>query len=453
MRRWGGRWPARASWLRPRCSWGGRWSWSGSTAWSVQRAFALLLLAPVRRGRGDLAGARALVEQARELIERFTDPGVAARAAGADRASAGLAAAPASRGGGAPDRAGAGGPAAAPRPAVDPGDRPRAVGLGQHRQKPGPGHLPQAPARTRAEAVAHARELGLLPGGRRPRTRRRRAPEASSRGDEDHPASAPLPQQLARTLRVAGNLTITLSVIGPAASVFAIGSVALRQQGSGAFLAFLIAARDQRLPGGGLGRAGRAVPDRRWPVRDRRPGPRPPGRASWRWSCSWPCSSSSPARSRWPPASTWPPSGRPSTPGRPRWSCWPSPRRWRWSGSGSTPPWPPPSSPWSWRSSWSCRPLASPTPTGRWPARCWTHACYAADGGAAPVSLRTLLAGVVLGLGAYRRLRRRGHLLRGDPGPAPRHRPRDAGRARRGGRRRAAGDHRRAAGCAVAGRS
>jgi amino acid transporter len=49
-------------------------------------------------------------------------------------------------------------------------------------------------------------------------------------------------QQLARTLRVAGNMTITLSVIGPAASVFAIGSVALGQQGSGAFLAFLIAA-------------------------------------------------------------------------------------------------------------------------------------------------------------------------------------------------------------------
>jgi amino acid transporter len=49
-------------------------------------------------------------------------------------------------------------------------------------------------------------------------------------------------QQLARTLKVAGNMTITLSVIGPAASVFAIGSVALRQQGSGAFLAFVIAA-------------------------------------------------------------------------------------------------------------------------------------------------------------------------------------------------------------------
>jgi LuxR family transcriptional regulator, maltose regulon positive regulatory protein len=41
-----------------------------------QRAFALLLLAPVRQGRGDLPGARALVEQARELIEQFTDPGM-----------------------------------------------------------------------------------------------------------------------------------------------------------------------------------------------------------------------------------------------------------------------------------------------------------------------------------------------------------------------------------------
>jgi LuxR family maltose regulon positive regulatory protein len=41
----------------------------------AQRAFALLLLAPVHRWRGDLAGARALVDQARELIERFADPG------------------------------------------------------------------------------------------------------------------------------------------------------------------------------------------------------------------------------------------------------------------------------------------------------------------------------------------------------------------------------------------
>jgi amino acid transporter len=56
------------------------------------------------------------------------------------------------------------------------------------------------------------------------------------------PAGRRYQQQLARTLKVAGNMAITLSVIGPAASVFAIGSVALRQQGSGAFLAFLLAA-------------------------------------------------------------------------------------------------------------------------------------------------------------------------------------------------------------------
>jgi LuxR family maltose regulon positive regulatory protein len=42
----------------------------------VHRAHALLLLASVRRGRGDLPGARDLAEQARKLIERFTDPGM-----------------------------------------------------------------------------------------------------------------------------------------------------------------------------------------------------------------------------------------------------------------------------------------------------------------------------------------------------------------------------------------
>jgi amino acid transporter len=56
------------------------------------------------------------------------------------------------------------------------------------------------------------------------------------------PAGRGYRQQLARRLKVAGNLTITLAVIGPAASVFAIGSIALGQQGSGAFLTFLIAA-------------------------------------------------------------------------------------------------------------------------------------------------------------------------------------------------------------------
>jgi LuxR family maltose regulon positive regulatory protein len=41
----------------------------------VHRALVLLALASVRHGRGELAGARELVEQARELIEGFTDPG------------------------------------------------------------------------------------------------------------------------------------------------------------------------------------------------------------------------------------------------------------------------------------------------------------------------------------------------------------------------------------------
>jgi LuxR family maltose regulon positive regulatory protein len=41
----------------------------------VHRAHALLLLAAVRQGRGDLPGARALVEQAGELADRLADPG------------------------------------------------------------------------------------------------------------------------------------------------------------------------------------------------------------------------------------------------------------------------------------------------------------------------------------------------------------------------------------------
>jgi amino acid transporter len=49
-------------------------------------------------------------------------------------------------------------------------------------------------------------------------------------------------QQLARVLRVGANVAITLSLISPAASVFVIGPVAFGQQGSGTFLAFVIAA-------------------------------------------------------------------------------------------------------------------------------------------------------------------------------------------------------------------
>ena len=43
---------------------------------SLHRAFALLALALVHHGRGELAGGRALVERARELVEHATDPGM-----------------------------------------------------------------------------------------------------------------------------------------------------------------------------------------------------------------------------------------------------------------------------------------------------------------------------------------------------------------------------------------
>ena len=42
----------------------------------LHRALALLVLASVRHGRGDLPGARALVDQARELVDQSTDPGM-----------------------------------------------------------------------------------------------------------------------------------------------------------------------------------------------------------------------------------------------------------------------------------------------------------------------------------------------------------------------------------------
>jgi LuxR family transcriptional regulator, maltose regulon positive regulatory protein len=48
----------------------------GIDSMAVHRTFALLVLASVRHGRGDLPAARALVEQARELVEQSTDPGM-----------------------------------------------------------------------------------------------------------------------------------------------------------------------------------------------------------------------------------------------------------------------------------------------------------------------------------------------------------------------------------------
>jgi LuxR family transcriptional regulator, maltose regulon positive regulatory protein len=48
----------------------------GVDSMGLHRTYGLLVLASVRHGRGDLPGARALVDQARELVEHFTDPGV-----------------------------------------------------------------------------------------------------------------------------------------------------------------------------------------------------------------------------------------------------------------------------------------------------------------------------------------------------------------------------------------
>jgi LuxR family maltose regulon positive regulatory protein len=42
----------------------------------LHRTYGLLMLASVRHGRGDLPDARALVDQARELVEQSTDPGM-----------------------------------------------------------------------------------------------------------------------------------------------------------------------------------------------------------------------------------------------------------------------------------------------------------------------------------------------------------------------------------------
>jgi LuxR family transcriptional regulator, maltose regulon positive regulatory protein len=44
----------------------------------LHHALTLLVLASVRHGRGDRPGARALADQARELVEHFTDPGMLA---------------------------------------------------------------------------------------------------------------------------------------------------------------------------------------------------------------------------------------------------------------------------------------------------------------------------------------------------------------------------------------
>jgi LuxR family transcriptional regulator, maltose regulon positive regulatory protein len=131
----------------------------------VQRAFTLLLLAPVRRDRGDPAGARALVEQARELIERSADPG--SLPALLEQAEQAVAAAPHRRV-----------EPAAPlterelrvlrllpsRLSTREISRELSVSVTTIRSQVQSVYR-KLEASTRAEAVAHARELGLLPPG------------------------------------------------------------------------------------------------------------------------------------------------------------------------------------------------------------------------------------------------------------------------------------------------
>jgi LuxR family maltose regulon positive regulatory protein len=130
----------------------------------MQRAFALLLLAPVRRSRGDLAAARALVGQARELIERSTDPGMLASLL--ERTERALASAPHRRA-----------EAAAPLSErelvvlrllpteLSTQEIGRELSVSVHTVRSQVQAIyRKLQASTRAEAVEQARKLGLLPG-------------------------------------------------------------------------------------------------------------------------------------------------------------------------------------------------------------------------------------------------------------------------------------------------
>ena len=241
-----------------------------------QRAFALLLLAPVRQGRGDLPGARALVDEARELIERFADPGVLP--ALLEQTEQALAS-PTRR------RVEAAAPLTERELAVlrllptrlsNREIGRRAVCLGQHRQEPCPGHLPQA--------------RGRHPGrGGHPRPRARPAPRVNGqrpsrrggeRSDTGHRSTRGPPLPAAARPDPAGGRQHDDHPVGDRP-----GSVGVRHRlgragpaGQRRLPGLPDRGPDQRLPGGGLGRAGGAVPHRRWPVRNRRPSARPPGR-------------------------------------------------------------------------------------------------------------------------------------------------------------------------------
>jgi LuxR family maltose regulon positive regulatory protein len=137
----------------------------GIDSMAVPRAFVLLQLAPVRRGQGDLAGAQALATQARELIGRFPDPGLLP--ALLEQTERALAPPPRRRI-----------EAAAPlterelvvlrllptRLSTREISRELSVSVNTVRSQVQAIYR-KLQASTRAEAVAHARELGLLPGG------------------------------------------------------------------------------------------------------------------------------------------------------------------------------------------------------------------------------------------------------------------------------------------------
>jgi LuxR family transcriptional regulator, maltose regulon positive regulatory protein len=135
----------------------------GIDSMAALRALALLQLASVRRDRGDLRDARALAGRARELIERFVDPG--SLPALLDRIERRLAAAPRRVEAAAPltERELAVLRLLPTRLSTQEISRQLYVSVNTVRT-----HVKavyrKLEATTRAEAVAHARELGLLHG-------------------------------------------------------------------------------------------------------------------------------------------------------------------------------------------------------------------------------------------------------------------------------------------------
>jgi ATP/maltotriose-dependent transcriptional regulator MalT len=116
----------------------------GIDGMAVHRAHALLLLAAVRHGQGDLPGARGQLRRAGELIGRLADPGMLAERLERARLPMGSTSRRRAAAAGPLTERELTGPSAAAHPAHDPGDRPGAPRLSQHGPDPGPGHLPEA---------------------------------------------------------------------------------------------------------------------------------------------------------------------------------------------------------------------------------------------------------------------------------------------------------------------